>query len=139
MITDQYIKDKITETIHKMSIHRLNEKTVLFQHVDLPFISIKYRKHNKLITVSKKRLRFYLDLIETWYPLYSKSDNITKADFISEVFKCWCTEEDLDSVALFKKITKKKVITMKDNNVKTIKRLRWRGKHNLSKNYIHVR
>ena len=109
----------------------------MFRKIDIPLISIKYR--TGLITVPKKRLRLYLDLIDAWYPLYGESDNRTKADFISEIFKCWCTEEDIESVHPFKQVTVKKLINMKDGNVKTIKRLRWRSKHNLSKNYIHVR
>lgn len=135
MISDELIKQKINETLTKISIHRLNEKIKLFQHVDLPFISIQYRK--TLEPVSRKRLRFYLDLIDVWYPVYRSADNKTKAQFISEIFKCECTEEDLIKLKSFKDITKKKVIGMNNENVKTISRIRWRGRDNLNKNIIH--
>jgi hypothetical protein len=114
---------------------RLEEKMIMFQHIDMPFICLKYI--NTPIKVGRKRLRLYLELIETWYPIYRKVDNETKAQFISEIFKCQCTTEQLDKLASFKQITKKKVITMNNENVKTISRLRWRSRDQIQKNNIH--
>jgi hypothetical protein len=104
----------------------------MFLHVDLPLISIRFNK------VSRKELRLYLELIEQCYPLAELANNETKADLIKEVFKCKCTKDDLNNLRSFKDITIKKVITMKDNDVKVIKRIRWRSKTKVSKNYIHV-
>lgn len=135
MITDEYIKEKVNDISNKISALRLNKKIKQFQLIDLPFITIKYR--TEPIKVSRKQIRLYLDLIETWFPLYSRSDNKTKADFISEIFKCKCNETDLLNLKQFKKITIKEVLTMENDNVKTIKRLRWRSPNNVHRNYIH--
>jgi len=130
------IKYKIEETLHKMSIQRLDKKIALFNHIDVPLISIKYRKIPD--KVSRKRLRLYLELLDTWYPLYRNADPTTKANFIVDIFKCVCTEEDLESLKSFKRITKKELITTKNDKITTIKRLRWRSREQVSKNIIHV-
>jgi len=134
-MTDLEIKQKVSQAIKKITKQNLDEKIRLFQLIDLPFITITYKKEKEI--VGRKRLRLYLDLFEQLYPLWEESDNKTKADFISDVFKCVCKEEDLNTLHSFKDITIKKVITMKNDNVKTIKRLRWRHKDNVHKNYIH--
>lgn len=136
-MTDQYIKDKVSEITERLSKQRLHNKMLMFQHIDMPFICLKYI--NTPIVIGRKRLRLYLDLIDCWYPIYSKADNETKAQFITDIFKCQCTSEQLDKLAMFKDIIKKDVITAKDGNVKTISRLRWRGRDNLNRNYIHSR
>ena len=134
-MSNQQIHQKISETLQKMSIMRLNQKMKQFERIDLPLIRIKYRRER--IPVSKKDIRLYSDLIDVWYPLYKEVDLRSKAEFISEVFKCVCTEEDLIRLKSFKEITKKNVLTMENENVKTIKRLRWRSRENLHKNIIH--
>jgi hypothetical protein len=93
----------------------------------------------ELSKVSKRELRFLLELIDVWYPIYKKTDNETKANFISEVFNCQCTKEDLDNLKSFKEITKKRLVTAQNENVRIISRLRWRGRDNLHRNYIHFR
>lgn len=134
---DQYIKDKVAEVMLKISKQRLQRKMDEFRHISLPFIIIKYIKEP--IPVGRKRLRLYLDLIDCWYPIYKNADDETKAQFISEIFKCECTANQLRKLATFKEITKKKVITINDDHVKIISRLRWRGRDNLNRNYIHDR
>jgi excinuclease UvrABC helicase subunit UvrB len=114
---------------------RLNIKMKQFERIDLPLIRVQYRRER--IPVSRKDIRLYSDLIDIWYPLYKDVDLRSKAEFISEVFKCVCTEEDLNKLKSFKDITKKNVLTMENENVKTIKRLRWRSRGNLQKNIIH--
>lgn len=131
------IKNIINETLHKLSLQQLNEKTKMFQHVDLPLITIRYKTSNE--NIPKKRLRLYLDLIDTKYPLDRRLGDKHRADLVSQIFKCNVSEKDLVRLATFKKITKKKVITMNNENVKTISRLRWRGRDNLNKNIIHFR
>jgi hypothetical protein len=135
MITDFEIKQLVDKSATKLSIQRLNEKIRLFQIVDVPLISIHYRVDP--VRVSRKKVRLYLDLIDVWYPLYSQADDDTKAHFISDVFKCVCTKADLSNLRSFKQITKKKLVTTQSENVKTISRLRWRGRDNLTRNYIH--
>ena len=135
MITDKQIKDIVESTTRKISTQRLNEKLRVFRDVELPFINIKYIE--KPIKVSKKRLRLYLDLIYTCYPTARNAPTKALAELITELFKCECSEKDLLRLRMFKDITTKKVITMKDNNVKQVKRIRWRHK-NVNKNRIHI-
>lgn len=136
MITDKQIKDKVESTIQKISIQRLNEKLRIFRDVELPFINIKYIK--KPIKVSRKRLRLYLDLVLMRYPDLKYAPTSALAEFITEIFKCECTEKELLHLRMFKDIVTKKVITMKDNNVKQVKRIRWRHKNNVNRNHIHI-
>ena len=136
-MTDLEINQRITQTIQKISKQRLDEKMRLFELIDLPFITITYKTEKEI--VGKKRLRLYLELFELIYPLWANSDNETKSQFISNIFKCVCTIEDLEKLKTFKDITIKKVITVKNDNVKTIKRLRWRHRDNVHKNYIHFK
>jgi hypothetical protein len=135
MISDDVIKQKIEETILQISKCRLSEKMKLFQHIDLPTITIKFIK--KPQKVSRKRLRLYVDLVKEHYSLAKYADNYYLAGLISECFKCVCTKKDLDKLRPFKEITVKKVITMKDDNVKTINVLRWRYKGNRDRNRLH--
>jgi hypothetical protein len=134
-MTDLQIKQGVAKAATKLSRQRLMEKAKSFDHIDIPFIALRYREEPD--EISKKRLRFYLDLIETWYPLWSRTDNNTKAEFISTIFKCVCSAEDLAKLKTFKEIIHKKVITANNENVKIISRLRWRGKENHYRNYIH--
>jgi hypothetical protein len=136
MITDKQIHDKIESTIHKVSTQRLNELMHKFEIEELPIIAIKYIK--KPIKISHKRLRLYLDIILTCYPTAKYAPNDALAGLIEEIFKCECTRNDLDHLRPFKDITIKKVITMKDNNVKQVKRIRWRHKNNVNRNRIHI-
>ena len=134
-MTDLEIKQGVERIYAKLSKQSLDEKVKVFLHVDVPLISTKYRK--ELVPVSRKQLRLFADLIDTWYPLYRKSDDQTKAEFIQDIFKCVCSVEDLAKLKSFKEITKKRVITANNENVKVISRLRWRSRENLTKNYIH--
>lgn len=134
-LTAEFIKYKIEETRNKLIEKTLNEKINLFQRVDLPLITIHLKREPE--KVSRKKLRLYLELINDWYPLYSRSTNDEKAKFILEIFKCQCTERDLDTLHIFKDITKKEVITMRNEKPKIISRLRWRSRENLIKNIIH--
>lgn len=134
-MTDLEIKNKINETLQKLHTEKLNQKIKMFQQVELPFISIRYKSTSE--RVSRKKLRLYLDLINVWYPLDAKLDDKHKANLISQIFKCKCNETDLVYLRSFKDITKKKVLTLNKENVKTISRLRWRGRENLNKNLIH--
>lgn len=136
-MTNDLIKQKIEDTLLKVSKQRLADKIKAFERVDIPLISVVYRKEP--VSVSRKQLRLYLDLIDTWYPIYRNADNKTKADFIAEVFKCECSLCDLERLKSFKEITKKKVVTAENENVKTISRLRWRSRDHISKNIIHFR
>ena len=115
---------------------RFEEKLLTFQKVSLPIITIKYIK--RPIAVSRQRLRLYLEILEAGYPKCKNYDNETKAQFLSNVFKCRVTSEELDSLRSFKQITKKKVITMSNGHIKTITRTRWRNKYSRLKNYIHL-
>jgi hypothetical protein len=112
MLTDIQIKQGVAKAALKSSIRKLNK-------------------------VSKKELRLYIDLIDVWYPIYRRADDKTKANFISEIFNCDVDENDLANLCSFKEITKKKVITLQGENVKIVSRLRWRGRDNLNRNYIH--
>jgi hypothetical protein len=112
MLTDIQIKQTVAEITAKLSRQKLNK-------------------------VSRKELRLYLDLIDVWYPIYRQADDKTKANFISEIFNCDVDENDLTNLCSFKQITKKRVTTEQDENVKIISRLRWRGRDNLHRNYIH--
>ena len=136
-MTDFEIKQGVANAAAKLSKQRLDEKAKLFLHVDVPFISIKYR--TELAPVSRKQIRMFSDLIDAWYPLYRKSDDQTKAEFIQDIFKCVCSAEDLAKLKTFKEITHKRVITANNENVKVISRLRWRSRGNRTRNYIHSR
>jgi nanoRNase/pAp phosphatase (c-di-AMP/oligoRNAs hydrolase) len=136
MITNEQIHNKVESTTKKISTQRLNNKLRLFQKIELPFITIKYIK--KPIKVSRQRLRLYLDLVYMEYPDLKYAPTAALAEFITETFKCECTEQELLRLRMFKDITTKKVITMKDNNVKQVKRIRWRHKNNVNRNRIHI-
>ena len=120
-MTDDAIKNKVAETLHKISIYNLNRKAELFKHVDLPLITLRFK--TTLEPISRKKLRFYIDLAQVWYPLFfnNNMDNKEKAEFISSTFKCICDEKDLEKLKPFKVITKKEVITFENNKIKTIK------------------
>lgn len=137
MITDAQINQKVNEVLHKISLHNINRKIEIFQHIDIPLIALRFKQ--TVEPVSRKRLRFYIDLAKVWYPLFFNNhmDNKTKAEFISETFKCICNEEDLEKLKSFKDITKKEILVMENDKIKTISRLRWRGRDNLRKNIIH--
>jgi hypothetical protein len=110
----------------------LDEKSRIFLDVELPIISIKFREEP--IDINRRRLRLIWELIKDKPDL---TNNIARAKFIEDVFKYKCTKEDLDNLKTFKDINIKKVITMNDDNVKIIKRTRWRSNSNIHRNYIH--
>jgi len=129
------IKNTIERTLIAISKQRIEDKFKSFEKIDIPLLTISYKRNHS--EVSRKKIRMYLDLLDSWYPLYRNADVTTKAEFISDIFKCNCTKEQLEQLQAFKQITKKKVITMENERIKTISRLRWRGRDNLNRNIIH--
>lgn len=135
MITDEDIKRGVERQIRLQSLRRLKEKADDFNTFVVPMISIRIRKVP--IEISNKKLRYYRDLIFHWYPLYKFMEDEEVAKAIKDVFKCKCTTEDLQSLKSFKQITKKEIITTKEERVETVRILRWRGRDNLHRNIIH--
>jgi hypothetical protein len=132
---DLYIKYMISKTLTNISKQKVENKFNNFRKIDIPLLSISLR--DKPIEVSRKKIRLYIDLIDEWYPLYKNADINTKLEFITDVFKCNCSIEDINRLKSFKDITKKQIITLNNEQPKTISRLRWRSRANITKNIIH--
>ena len=86
--------------------------------------------------LSKKEKRLVIELVRQHIPL-RHNDNDILAAWIKDELNLNITEDDIKKIPSFKQITKKKVITMNNENVKIINRLRWRNRDQVQKNIIH--
>lgn len=115
----EYIQDSVLGNLNKFE-----NILIVPMNDELLIMSLFKLKH---IQPTTKEIRLALDLLRFFYPLYTKANIETKAEFIKDIFNYDCNIQRIINVKPFKKILFKKVISKvnkKSNGkykVKTIK------------------